>query len=461
MPYSGEPARGRVSPGSAILEHMFDDLAAADSLDGLNDAALAEAARDWARAENRAAAHKLAVIAQWFARRTGLDTAAEREDWWLDPTWAVATEIGAALGVSGGLASAMLHRAVALRDRLPKVAALFLAGEVSDVLVRAIVSRTALIVDEAALAGVDADLAAQIGAWGPMSRKRTHAAIDALLLCHDPTALRRRQPTSRGVNLQYGSPDDEIGYRSMWAYLDVREALGLQQRLDGIAKSVCAQDPRPLGERRADALIALGEGQDLVCMCLRADCASAAPFGRDPAPRSGTQPAPGPQVVIHVVADAETIADARTAAGNARAAAEAAIAERDDEDDDWDTPTVWNSGPGPAPDPQPLAPIEPFVSHRAAYLIGGGVLPAAGLAEIVDRAGLRAVTHPGDSPPEPRYRPSSKLADYVRCRDLTCRFPNCDTPADQCDIDHTVPYPFGPTHASNLKLLCRPHMRLR
>jgi hypothetical protein len=26
-----------------------------------------------------------------------------------------------------------------------------------------------------------------------------------------------------------------------------------------------------------------------------------------------------------------------------------------------------------------------------------------------------------------------------------------------CDLDHTVPFPWGPTHASNIKLLCRFH----
>jgi hypothetical protein len=40
-------------------------------------------------------------------------------------------------------------------------------------------------------------------------------------------------------------------------------------------------------------------------------------------------------------------------------------------------------------------------------------------------------------------------------RDLTCRFPGCDHPAEFADIDHTIPYPLGLTHASNLKCLCR------
>lgn len=62
---------------------------------------------------------------------------------------------------------------------------------------------------------------------------------------------------------------------------------------------------------------------------------------------------------------------------------------------------------------------------------------------------------------EPQYRPSAALDAFVRCRDLTCRFPNCDRPAEFCDIDHSIPYPLGPTHPSNLKCLCRKHHLLK
>jgi hypothetical protein len=81
-------------------------------------------------------------------------------------------------------------------------------------------------------------------------------------------------------------------------------------------------------------------------------------------------------------------------------------------------------------------------------------MPAATLTDLAARGAveLRPLVHPGQSPPEPRYRPSPALADFVRCRDLTCRFPNCDRPADLCDIDHTIPYDAGgPTHASKVR----------
>ena len=150
-------------------------------LASLTDAELVDAAGGWARVENMAAARKVAVMAEIFDRRTGLPTAAERELWWIDPQAAVAAELAAAVNVSTGMALHQTNRGVALRDRLPKVAALFEAGLVSDLLVRTIVSRTYLIEDAAAMAAVDAELAAAghpvggvVGEKDRSRHRRTH-----------------------------------------------------------------------------------------------------------------------------------------------------------------------------------------------------------------------------------------------------------------------------------------------
>jgi len=42
-----------------------------------------------------------------------------------------------------------------------------------------------------------------------------------------------------------------------------------------------------------------------------------------------------------------------------------------------------------------------------------------------------------------------------------CRFPGCRRQAAGCDLDHTVPYPHGPTSAENVHALCRRHHRLK
>lgn len=102
-----------------------------------------------------------------------------------------------------------------------------------------------------------------------------------------------------------------------------------------------------------------------------------------------------------------------------------------------------------------------FCSARPAMILGGTVLPAPVAAQIAMHATIKPLIHPGQAPPEPRYRPSRKLAEFIRSRDQTCRFPGCARPATMTDIDHTLPYPYGPTCASNLACLCREHHLLK
>jgi len=84
------------------------------------------------------------------------------------------------------------------------------------------------------------------------------------------------------------------------------------------------------------------------------------------------------------------------------------------------------------------------------------------LRELAKSARLKPLIVPKDAPPEKGYRPSVALADFVRFRDLTCRFPGCDCPAEFCDIDHTIPYDVSRlTHPSNLKCVCRKHHLLK
>jgi hypothetical protein len=89
------------------------------------------------------------------------------------------------------------------------------------------------------------------------------------------------------------------------------------------------------------------------------------------------------------------------------------------------------------------------------------LIPAQMVAELAKDARLQPLIPPVDVA-EPRYIPSARLADFVRCRDLTCRAPGCNRPAVDCDLDHTVAYRDGGwTHASNLKALCRKHHLLK
>ncbi|WP_395309325.1 DUF222 domain-containing protein [Mycobacterium sp. AMU20-3851] len=127
---------------------------------------------------------------------------------------------------------------------------------------------------------------------------------------------------------------------------------------------------------------------------------------------------------------------------------------------------------------RPNCPAEPLITNSAApcaklvvHLItdtarstaivpGYGHIDTDAVEQAAGNGTVREVAKPPDRAEE-RYRPSAKLAEFIRARDLTCRFPGCDVPAWDADIDHTVPYPVGPTHPSNLKCLCRAHHLLK
>jgi hypothetical protein len=66
----------------------------------------------------------------------------------------------------------------------------------------------------------------------------------------------------------------------------------------------------------------------------------------------------------------------------------------------------------------------------------------------------------GPPPGTGAYRPPEALDRFVRLRDRRCRFPGCRARPIRCDLDHTIPWPFGPTAHDNLCCLCRHHHRL-
>jgi hypothetical protein len=188
------------------------------------------------------------------------------------------------------------------------------------------------------------------------------------------------------------------GMAGIWANIHAPDAAAFDKRLDVLAATVCEADPRTKEQRRADACGALGRGEaGLACQCGAEDCPAAAE-------RRTLN-----DVVIHVLAEQATIDG---------------------------------------------------TSDHPGYLPGFGILPAESVRDLATTAQLKPLTIPCATP-DPGYRPSAVTAEFVRWRDLTCRWPGCDAPAERCDFDHTVPYPLGPTHASAGKLYCRTHHLLK
>jgi hypothetical protein len=109
-----------------------------------------------------------------------------------------------------------------------------------------------------------------------------------------------------------------------------------------------------------------------------------------------------------------------------------------------------------------LSAIAELVARRANGPTHSAYWSCDNWAKLIrNGAKSQPVRHPGDAPTEPGYRPLAALERFIRRRDMTCRFPDCDHPAEFADIDRTIAYPLAPTHASNLKCLCRKHHLLK
>jgi hypothetical protein len=211
---------------------MFDTaLPDGEALKSADDAMVVAAIAGWARVEAAASARRLAAIAELVDRRVE-GGSVERGQWSCDNWDAMAAEVGAAQAITHGMASGQMYLSVALRDRLPRVGALFADGTISARLASAIVWRTDLIKDPEVLRLVDKTLAEDAVRFGPLSVNKTAQAIDAIVDRYDPAALRRTRATARSRDVVIDSADDsQAGTAALWGRLYASDAAVLDRRL--------------------------------------------------------------------------------------------------------------------------------------------------------------------------------------------------------------------------------------
>ncbi|MGP4054758.1 DUF222 domain-containing protein [Mycobacterium sp. 4D054] len=406
---------------------MFDRLFA-----GVEEPALLAAIEQCAREEAQAGARKAAAIAELVYSTVDRDD--EHDDWVYDCWAQTASELGAVLNLGHRRASGQMRIAMALRDRLPGLAERYLQGRVSAQVVSKICWRTRLVEDAQVWALLDEQLATHAPQWGSLSEEALVRAIDAVIDRYDPDALIRSKEVIAGRDFHIGAHEDPDEWVLVWGQILGCDAVLLAARIAELLKNVCADDPRDMGERRSCAVGAIIRGQDhLPCRCGKADCPGAAPV----APGSSN-------VVISVLADP--------------AALDAAYQLITDQDHQQQNQPQSEPEPEEQLEPEPESnPAACVKDSGLALLPGVKVLPIVALAEAIrDGAAIKQLWLPGPEP-EPHYRPSAKLAAFVRARDLFCRFPGCTVPAEHCDLDHVLPWPYGPTHPSNLNCKCRTH----
>lgn len=245
---------------------------------------------------------------------------------------------------------------------------------------------------------LDEALAAKAERWMKLSGPKLIDRVDMFVTRFDPEAVRVPRRSENNRHVEI-EPGD-AGMVWLTGNLRAEDGAALNARLDALAATVCDNDPRTKDQRRADACGPLSRMEaTLPCECGLDDCPAAAE-------RAAVETA-----VIHLLAEQGTFDG---------------------------------------------------TSDKPGYLKGFGVLPAESVRRVAKTAQTKLLTVPD---PEAKggngYRPNVALREFLQWRDLTCRWPGCDKPVQHCDVDHTTPWPQGPTHPSNTKHYCRTHHLLK
>lgn len=224
------------------------------------------------------------------------------------------------------------------------------------------------------------------------------AALKRAVIAVYPAGAAERHDTARAQRRVVINPEPD-GMASMWALLSAPDALASYEWLTRLARGLGASDPRCMHARRADLLV------DLLTGRLRhADHGQGLPVPVRPG-------AP----LVHVVVGLATLRGTST---------------------------------------------EP------AELVGHGPVHAELAREIAaDATWERLVADPLSGAlldhGRTTYTPPRALAEFVRARDVYCRFPGCRRQARHGELDHVIPYPAGPTSEVNLAAYCVHHHHLK
>ncbi len=408
-----------------------------------------------------AAAHLEAVTAAFAAGRAAELSERARElgsGRWPRIGEFVADELSVVLREQPFSVQMQLARSRRLASDLPSVWAAYRRGEVDPEQVRVIDRVARRVAEPSTLTAIDEQV---VGAAQTRSPKQLRSWLLRLVVALEPLAFaarHRKALAERRVTVVQGV--DGIGY--VTGEVSAEDAADIDALLAAAARQLGASDPRCEQQRRSDLFA------DLLLGRVRIDDGEL-----DDA--SVSEPVSDPQgAVARAWLEVEDI-DPET--GELLGVRRVAV--------DADGEPI-DSGPEPQPT---LTSIRRPRTVRIGVVVPLSSLLNAGDApgELADRSGFvpaevlrqaigeaeaagnqvlftRLLTDDGgrllDTTELGRF-PSVRLAEAIRIRAGTCRFPTCSVPADRCDIDHHEPYPLGATAARNNDPECRRHHRAK
>jgi Domain of unknown function (DUF222) len=364
-------------------------------------------------------------------------------------------ELAAELVISRGEAGHLIDDSIDLTGRLPRTLAGMAAGliDASKAGWIALYTRSLDPADTARADEVLADAAPELRDE-QLSRKA--AALEMRL---NPEGVQARRERARRDVQRVEVRRETSGNASLAGReLDAADALASKAYLDAMAARLRESGvPGSLDRLRAMAMIDLTAGRD--------------PLDRiPPASEEETRPRPGGAAPVPALIN--LLVPAATLLGLSTAPAQAGAWGPLDRDDTRTVVTAAAAHPATRWCLTLTGPDGTAIAHGCARGPRPRLLtdlgpqpPPAQLAELLHRLNITltpvARSSRDPAPAEDGYVPSRKLRHLVRARSATCDAPGCLNPAANADLDHTRPWPDGPTSQGNLAPRCRTHHRAK
>ncbi|NNH69508.1 DUF222 domain-containing protein [Nocardia uniformis] len=350
-----------------------------------------------------------------------------------------AAEVAVAVQVSETVAAALIDIGLAL-DELPQTQLAFAAGRIDLARVQVIAETTRGLAREVREA-VEPKLIDVATRSDPIRLRQTARRWVAR---YDPDGERqRREDRERDRDVRIRSVQD--GMAVFDGLLPAAGAQIVANRLRELAAEVCADDPRSMPQRRADALVALADGSGwLRCECGHGERCPQEQARPEPRARGGSRTDPNGSELSNV--------EGKLPHGEG-------------------TPRHTRSSPVRAESQVPRQPLIQVgvsaetlagIRNDPALLAGYGPIDAPLARAMLEYARVEVVPEP----PTPRAgaeRSSSQLPEEVRAVDGLCRFPGCPMPATDTQLTYveaTNPRPRLPGMA-HVAALCTRHHRLK
>jgi hypothetical protein len=376
-------------------------------------------------------------------------------------------ELAAELVISRGEAGHLIDDSIDLTGRLPRTLAGMAAGLVDAGKARWIALYTRSL-DPADTARADKVLAAEAPDLRDEQLARKAAALEMKL---NPDGVKARRERARRDGQRVEARREASGNGSLAGReLDTADVLASKAYLDAMAARLRASGvPGSLDRLRALALTDLTQGHNPLDRIQPEPELEPAGPGQ-PSDEDETSHRPGGAAPVPALIN--LLVPAGTLLGFSTAPAQAAAWGLLDADETRTFVTAAAAHPATRWCLTMTGPDGTALAHGCARGPHPRLLndlepqpPPAQLAELLRRLNVSftPVTRGScdHAYAEAGYVPSRKLRHLVRARTVTCDAPGCQNPAVNADLDHTLPWPDGPTDQCNLAPRCRSHHRAK